>query len=313
MKTEFIIQSILLSDSQWLIFNNSLFFIFLGVIMVNMKLIKGKKIAEEILSDIKKNIEKEKSTPGLAVILVGKDEASHIYVSLKEKSARETGIKFRRIEFPEDISEDLVLKEIEGLNSDKSIHGIIVQLPLPGNMDKNKIIGSIKPEKDADGFHPENLNNYFAGIAEIMPVFPSAILELIKSSEQELSQKKAVIICNSKDFGKTMQNMLKKEEIESEYIFCPDMDKNRDKIRSADILITACGKAGLIKGEMMKDGAIVIDGGIIKIGKKVAGDVDFESVKDRNIFLTPVPGGIGPVTIACLLRNVYFAYKKSSC
>jgi methylenetetrahydrofolate dehydrogenase (NADP+) / methenyltetrahydrofolate cyclohydrolase len=277
-----------------------------------MILLEGKKIAKNILAEIKREIAENGSQPGLGVVLVGGNEASRIYVGLKEKEAREVGIEFRKIALPENISQSLVLEEIKKLNDDKKIHGIIVQLPLPEGLDKNEIIQAIKPEKDADGFCEENLKNFFRGEAEILPVFPLAILELIKSSGQELDNKKALIMGNSEEFGKTMRVMLEKEGIYSEYILHDNINQNLDKIKKTDIFVTACGEAGLIKGDNIKDGAIVIDGGIIKIENKIFGDVDFESVRDKNIFLSPVPGGAGPVTIACLLQNVYLAYKKSS-
>jgi methylenetetrahydrofolate dehydrogenase (NADP+) / methenyltetrahydrofolate cyclohydrolase len=277
-----------------------------------MILLEGKKIAEKILAEIKKEIAESESRPGLGVVLVGNDEASRIYVSLKEKAAQQIGINFRKIKLPEGTSEKLILEEIEKLNSDKNIHGIIVQLPLPEGLNKEKIINAIDPKKDADGFISENLKKFFEGRTEIFPVFPSAILELIKSSKQKLNCKKAIILGNSEEFGKSMDFMLRNEGIESGYILRENFNKNLERIKQADILITACGEADLIKSEMLKDDVIVIDGGITKIDEKVVGDVDFKSVEFRNIFLTPVPGGVGPVTIACLLRNVWLEYKKSS-
>lgn len=264
-----------------------------------MKLIKGRKIADKILSDLKKKIAKEKIKPGLAVILIGESEASKMYVNLKKKAARKIGVYFSMFKFGKNIPQNTIISKIRELNKDDKVHGILVQLPLPGNFNTQKIIKAINPKKDADGFSArEHLNI-------IKPVFPSAIIRLIKSSGQKLNNKKAVVLCNSDDFGKAMQSALKKEKISSIYIFSADTKKNLEKIKKADILITACGIPRLIRGDMIKKGAVIIDGGIAKKGKKVFGDVDFESVKNIASYITPVPGGVGPVTIACLLKNVW--------
>lgn len=273
-----------------------------------MIILEGKKIAKNILAEIKSEIAKSESQPGLGVILAGNDEASEIYVALKEKAAKSVGIKFKKIKLSKKTSERKIIEEIKKLNDDKNINGIIVQLPMPDGLDKDKIIKAIDPKKDADGFSAKG-GSAWGGHSDIIePVFPSAIIKLIKSGGQELNNKKAIIVCNSEDFGKAMKFMLEKEKIIAEYI---QVGNPISKLKEADIIITACGKPKLITGELIKDGAIVVDGGITKIDGRVIGDVDFESIKNRNIFLSPVPGGVGPVTIACLLRNVWKAYKKS--
>ncbi len=277
-----------------------------------MQILDGKKLASEILDSLKREIETIGVAPRLGVILVGRDEASKIYVSLKEKVALEIGIDFCLISLSENISEEKIINEIEKLNQNDSIDGIIVQLPLPKSLNKNRIINTIKPEKDVDGFHPENIKKFFSGKETFLPVFPEAIWELIKFSGEKLENKKAIIICNSDDFGKAMQETLKKNKVISEYFFGVDLKKNIEKINKADIIITACGKSNLISGEMIKNKSILIDGGIVKNGKRVVGDIDFESVKNLEGFVSPVPGGVGPLTIACLLRNVFWANKKLS-
>jgi len=268
-----------------------------------MKLLEGKKIADKILKNIQKKIKSENLNPGLAVVLIGKNEASEVYVNLKKKASEKIGIKFFLYKLSEDAEENKIIEKIKVLNKDKKISGIIVQLPLPKRLNTQKIIDAINPEKDVDGFHPEN--------KILQPVFPGAILEMIKSSRTNLKNKKAIIVSNSKKFGETMKSVLGKNKIQSDYILNKDIKKTvSDRY---DILISAVGKPNLIKGEMIKKGAIVIDGGITKKSKKVLGDVDLESIEKYASFLSPVPGGVGPVTIACLLKNVYLASKKYSC
>jgi methylenetetrahydrofolate dehydrogenase (NADP+)/methenyltetrahydrofolate cyclohydrolase len=289
-----------------------------------MEVLDGRKIADNILADLKNKLEQEKLHPVLGVVLVGTDEASRIYVNLKERAAEKVGIGFCKIEMNENSSEEEILQKITELNNDSEINGIIVQLPLPKQLDKIKIIQTIDPKKDVDGFHEDNIELFFAGKERFFPVFPKAILELIKSAGTQnvetqnvetrliasLRGKKAIIICNSQEFGKTMQAVLKGEKISAQYFFQDDVQDNLVDFSEADIVITACGVPNLIQGEMLQDGVVVIDGGITRVGDKVVGDVDVESVKFLNGFISPVPGGVGPVTIACLLQNTYLATKN---
>ncbi len=267
-----------------------------------MKILQGKEIAERILTEVRENIAQEKLIPGLAVILIGSDEASRIYVDLKGKAAQKTGIDFRLIAMEEHITEKEVLDKIQTLNSDTQISGIIVQLPLPAHLDKNKIIQSIAPQKDVDGF---SLQKTFP------PVFPHALLELLKSAGTDLKNKQAVILCNSQEFGEMMQELLEGEGLEAQYVFRFQIPEKLDDIKNADVLISACGQKNLISRDIVKEGAIIIDGGIVRVDGQVRGDVDSDSLLDFPGYLSPVPGGVGPVTIACLLRNVYLAAKKS--
>lgn len=279
-----------------------------------MKLLKGKKISEKILNSLKNKIKKEKLKPALAVVLVGDNIASRIYVSLKEKAAGKIGIKFYLHKFSAKAKEMEIIKSIKKLNTDKKISGIIVQLPLPKNLNTQKIINAIDPKKDADGF------SAFGRPAEgwhqkdkIEPVLPKAIMKIleIKNLRLNLRFRGAMIVANSEKFGKIMVASLKQKKISGVYILAKEIKKNRIKIKKADVVISAVGKPGLIRGDMIKKGAIVIDAGITKKGKKVLGDVDFTSVKTKASYITPVPGGVGPVTIACLLENVYLLSKKS--
>jgi methylenetetrahydrofolate dehydrogenase (NADP+)/methenyltetrahydrofolate cyclohydrolase len=261
-----------------------------------MQLLEGKKIADEILRDIKEKIKLQRLKPGLAVVLIGQNEASEIYVALKQKAAEAIGINFFLYRFSEEAEGNKIIEKIQELNRDKNISGIIVQLPLPKKLSTQKIMDAIAPEKDADGFSEQS---------KVSPVFPNAILQLIKSSGQDLLGKNAVVIANSKEFGETMNKVLENEKIKSRYILAKNIKNSLALIKNADIVITAVGKPKLISGNMIKEGAIIIDGGISKIGEKVMGDVDFESVKNIAGYLSPVPGGVGPMTIACLLENVY--------
>lgn len=274
-----------------------------------MFLLPGKQIADGILVRLKRDISEEKLRPGLAVLLVGKNPESKLYAGLKEKAAYEAGIIFHRIDLSENIKEQEIVHTIEKLNKDSNISGIIVQLPLPDNFNTQKIIDTISPLKDADGFHPENLKLFFQGQARLWPVFPKAILELLKSSGEKIKDKNTIIIANSDTFGKTMKKALEYEGVKGDYVIFNTIPQHEEKISRADIVISACGIPGIVTGSLIKKGAIVIDGGISKKGRNVFGDADFESVKNVAAFLSPVPGGVGPVTIACLLENVYKASK----
>lgn len=274
-----------------------------------MTILDGKKISEAILADLKKEIGEKKLSPGLGVVLVGEDEPSKIYVGLKEKKAQEAGINFKLVKLGKKASVEEVIGAIKKLNEDGTVNGIIIQLPLPYHLKTGEIVNRIDPQKDADGFHPENLKMLFSGRGNIQPVFPTAIFELILAADQNLNGKQAVIVANSKEFGEVMQEIFRQHSISSEYVMYEDFRNSLDKIKKADIVISACGKPGTIKADSIKDGAIVIDGGITKVGKKVLGDVAREGLENKNIFLSPVPGGVGPVTVACLLRNVVKAAK----
>lgn len=290
---------------------------------MNVKLLQGQKISEKILNNLKLKINRGKIRPTLAVILVGSDKASRIYVTLKEKAAEKIGIKFSLHKFKELAAQTEIIKKIKKLNNDQKISGLIVQLPLPGKFNAQKIIDAIDPQKDADGFHPQNIKLFLKGKGEVparnasrsdtggFPVFPKAIMRILEFSQVSLKNKKALVIANSQIFGETMKAALKQENIKADYILAKDLKNSLSKIKNADILITAVGKPNLIKSEMIKKGALIVDGGITKKGKKVLGDVDFASVKNKAAYLTPVPGGVGPVTIACLLENVYLLSKNA--
>jgi len=269
-----------------------------------MQIIDGKKIAEQILEDLAGKIKNEKIQPGLGVFLIGENKASELYVNLKKNAAEKIGIQFFLERFSESVNQAEIIAKIQEYNQNEKIHGIIVQLPLPEKFATQEIINAIDPKKDVDGFHPENKT--------LPAVFPEAMLELLKSTNEYVG-KKAVVIANSETFGEKMCEVLEKEKIAAEYTLTPALSLGREKeiLFKAEILISAVGKAGIIKKEMIKEGVIIIDGGITKIEDKVFGDADFDSVKEKTAFITPVPGGVGPVTIACLLRNVFLASKNN--
>lgn len=274
-----------------------------------MKLLRGKKVADKILCDIKSKIKKQGLKPSLSVILVGENKASKLYIKLKARAAKKVGIGFQIFKFRSSVREKAIVSLIKKLNKDERIDGIIVQLPLPKKFDTQKIISSISPKKDVDGFHPKNIKLFQKGREKLRPVFPEAIIRLIESGNTPLRKKRGIVIANSEKFGNIMVAALERKGIKAEYFLYNKLKTNLNKIKSADIIVTAVGMPKLIKGGMAKKGALIIDGGIKKREKKVYGDVDFNSAAKTAGYLSPVPGGVGPVTVACLLENVYKAAK----
>ena len=275
-------------------------------------IIDGKKEAEVIRSEIRKEIldikSKTSKIPSLTVILIGNYAPSKIYVKNKEKSALEVGINSKIIKYPESVSEKEILNKIDELNKDKNISGILVQLPLPDQIRKEKIINAIKPSKDVDGFNPVNVGNLSSGYKSIVPCTPLGCLLLIKKVEKNLSGKHAVIIGRSNLNGKPMAQLLLKENCTVTIVH--SKTKNlQSECNKADILVAAVGVPNLVKKDWVKDNAIIIDVGINKVGEKIVGDVNFEALKDKAKAITPVPGGVGPMTIACLLKNTLECFK----
>ena len=275
-------------------------------------IIDGKKEAAALRDEIKKEIEsiklKTNKVPGLTVILIGDFAPSEIYVRNKEKNSKEVGIKSNVIKYPKDVTEKEVLNKIEELNNNKEVSGILVQLPLPDHISKEKIINSIDPAKDVDGFHPTNVGNLSSGYNAIVPCTPLGCLLLIKKIEPNLSGKHAVIIGRSNLNGKPMAQLLLKENCTVTIVH--SKTKNlKDECQKADILVAAVGVANLVKGNWVKKDSIIIDVGINKVGDKIVGDVQFDEVKDKVKAITPVPGGVGPMTIACLLKNTLECFK----
>ncbi|MCX8094075.1 MAG: bifunctional methylenetetrahydrofolate dehydrogenase/methenyltetrahydrofolate cyclohydrolase FolD [Candidatus Goldbacteria bacterium] len=272
------------------------------------KIIDGKTIAQKIREKIKNEIKEFKQKPGLAVILVGNDEASNIYVKNKEKDCQEIGFYSEIHKLPEDISEEKIKELINKLNNSDKIHGIIVQLPLPNHIKEETVINTILPEKDVDGFTYINAGKLFTGNKGLLPCTPAGCIELIKSTGVEIKGKEAVVIGRSNIVGKPMAMLLMQEH--ATITICHSKTKNLKEItKRADILVAAIGKPKMITEDMVKDGAIIIDVGMNKDENgKLCGDVDFENVKEKVSYITPVPGGVGPMTRAMLMKNTLTAY-----
>ena len=280
-----------------------------------MILIDGKKVAAELREELKKEVNDLKSStnkvPGLTVILVGELAPSKIYVKNKEKSANEVGIKSEIIRYPDSVEEKKVLEKISELNKDDSVSGILVQLPLPNHIDKKKVIEAILPSKDVDGFHPYNVGNLSSGYESSIPCTPLGCYLLIKKIEPNLSGKKAVIVGRSNLNGKPMTQLLLKENCT--VTITHSKTKNlKEECLKGDIIVAAVGIPELVKGGWVKKDAIVIDVGINKTEKGIVGDVAFDEVSKVAKALTPVPGGVGPMTIACLLKNTIECFKRSN-
>ena len=277
-----------------------------------MMIIDGKKEAALLREEIKKEIlllkEKTKKAPGLSVILIGDYAPSQIYVKNKEKNSKEVGINSEVIKYPKDITEQEVLNKIKELNNNPEVSGILVQLPLPKHINKEKIINAIHPKKDVDGFNPINVGNLASGYDAIIPCTPLGCLHLIKKIEKNLSGKHAVIIGRSNLNGKPMAQLLLRENCTVTIVHSKTKDLKAE-CQKADILVAAVGKANLVKSDWVKKDSIIIDVGINKVEEKIVGDVDFESVKEKVKAITPVPGGVGPMTIACLLKNTLECFK----
>ena len=277
-------------------------------------IIDGKKVAADLRNNLKKIVVQLKSTydavPGLAVILVGEDLPSKIYVKNKEKSAIEVGINSTVIRYPENIEEKIVLNKIRELNNDNKVSGILVQLPLPKHINKRKVIETVVPEKDVDGFHPMNVGNLSSGYDSSIPCTPLGCYLLLKKIEKNLNGKHAVVIGRSNLNGKPMTQLLLKENCTVTITHSKTKDLKGECSR-ADIIIAAVGSPKLVKGDWVKKDAIVIDVGINKTDSGLVGDVDFDEVSKVAKAITPVPGGVGPMTIACLLNNTVECFKKA--
>ena len=275
-------------------------------------IIDGKREAETVKNEIKKEISaiklKTSKEPSLTVILIGDYAPSIIYVKNKEKSALEVGIKSEVIKYPKDVSEKEILKKIDDLNKNEKISGILVQLPLPAHISKEKIINAIIPSKDVDGFNPINVGNLSSGFDSIVPCTPLGCLLLIKKMETNLSGKHAVIIGRSNLNGKPMAQLLLKENCTVTIVHSKTKNLQNECLK-ADILVAAVGVPELVKKNWVKKDAVVIDVGINKVGDKIVGDVSFDELKDNVKAITPVPGGVGPMTIACLLKNTLECFK----
>jgi len=280
------------------------------------KLIKGTEIAKqirgEIIERVKELKEKHGITPGLATILVGEDPASQVYVSSKRKTCEELGIKSIHTGFPADISQETLMGKIDELNRNPDVHGILVQLPLPKHLDESKVLYAIDPDKDVDGFHPVNVGRLVTGDAIFLPCTPHGVQELLVRTGIQIEGAHVVVVGRSNIVGKPVANILlqKAPGANATVTICHTKTKDIGYFtRQADILIVAAGKPKAITADMVKEGAVVIDVGVNRIGQTkegkaiLCGDVDFDTVKEKASYITPVPGGVGPMTIIMLMQN----------
>ena len=279
-----------------------------------MVLIDGKKVSAEIRNRLAEEIQELKKKtgkiPGLATVLVGEDPASAVYVRNKNKICGELGFQSFEKKLSADTSEEKLLQLVGELNSNKDIHGILVQLPLPNQIDSEKILEAIDPKKDVDGFHPVNVGKLVVGNALLTPCTPTGIIELLDRYDIEISGKHAVIIGRSNIVGKPVSMLLLQRN--ATITICHSRTQKLEEVtRSADILVAAVGRAKFVTEEMVSEGTVVIDVGINRVDGKLTGDVDFEPVSKKASHITPVPGGVGPMTIALLMENTLKAFKES--
>lgn len=272
------------------------------------KIIDGKSIAEDIYKELREEIGNLFEKPSLAVILVGEDPASIVYVRNKEKACKKLGLNFKLISLPSEISKEELKLTLEMLNTDNSINGIIVQLPIPKHLDPFEVTSLINPLKDVDGLHPDNIGRLVSGNPRLIPCTPLGIVELIKREGIEVRGKKAVIVGRSNLVGKPMLHLLLSLDATVTICHSKTIDLKEETSR-ADILVAAVGKPKFITQDMVKEEAVVIDVGINRVEDKLVGDVDFEGVVGKASAITPVPGGVGPMTVAMLIKNLVTAYR----
>lgn len=269
-----------------------------------MRALLGKPIADQLLRDTAARIQSRAVTPGLAVILVGNDPASEIYVGLKEKAAQSVGVHFEKHALPITTTTAEVCTLVQALNARADIHGIIVQLPLPEGIDTDAVIATLEPAKDADGFHPETVAAFLAGTTTVPPVFPRAILALLENTGVALQGKRAIVFANSALFSRVMVTALGHLGIQVDVSLDMTHEELPAKLAVADIVISAKGDPHFLTGDKIRPGAIVIDGGITRVGEQVMSDANPETFQEMEGFITPVPGGVGPVTVALLIARV---------
>ncbi|MGX2956202.1 bifunctional methylenetetrahydrofolate dehydrogenase/methenyltetrahydrofolate cyclohydrolase FolD [Ursidibacter arcticus] len=266
------------------------------------------QIKNEVATQISHYLEQGYRSPGLAVILVGSDAASQVYVGSKRKSCAEIGIQSKSYDLPQETTEQALLDLIDELNKDESVDGILVQLPLPKHIDSTKVIEAIQPDKDVDGFHPYNVGRLCQRIPTLRACTPYGVMKLLENTQVDLYGKHAVIVGASNIVGRPMalELLLAGCTVTVTHRFTQDLASH---IRQADILVVAVGKPQFISGEWVKEGAIVIDVGINRIDGKLVGDIEFEQASQRASYITPVPGGVGPMTVAMLMQNTLQAYQ----
>jgi methylenetetrahydrofolate dehydrogenase (NADP+)/methenyltetrahydrofolate cyclohydrolase len=278
------------------------------------QILDGKTFSKQLLNDLSERIQpilaKGATAPKLAVVLVGNDPASEVYVGHKKKACAKIGIESKPYELPEETSEAQLLNLIEQLNQDESVHGILVQMPLPKNIDPEKVILAISPEKDVDGFHPTNIGLLSNRMPELDPCTPKGVMKLLEHYEINVKGLNAVVVGASNHVGRPMAlNLLLAGSTTTVcHKFTKDLEHH---VRQADLLVVAVGKANFIPGEWIKEGAIVVDIGITRVEGKLTGDVEFDKAQKKAAWITPVPGGVGPLTVAMLMENTLTAYERT--
>jgi len=290
---------------------------------MSAKIISGNEVSQQLKDEMKQEVVELKAQglePCLAVILVGEDPASKVYVLNKKKACEYIGIKSLETRLPADTTTEQLLEVIQGYNNDKSVHGILCQLPLPKHIPETKILRSILPEKDVDCFHPFNVGLISIGEVRFLPCTPAGVIELIKRGGFDTQGKDVIIVGRSNIVGRPLSNILDQRDMNATVTMCHTKTKNlKERCAAADILIAAIGKPEYVKADMVKDGAVVIDVGINRVdapgtekGFKLVGDVAFDEVKEKAAAITPVPGGVGPMTIAMLMKNTLTAAKEAA-
>ena len=276
------------------------------------KLLEGKPLAEKIKEEIRQQTASLKNKPVLASIMVGENAGALSYVKSQQKVAESLGIEYQLHKLSEDTAEAHLIDFVGKLNANKSVHGIIIQMPLPRQIDYKKISRFILPEKDVEGMHPANIGNILFGKAKVVPCTPAAVMELLDASGVDLYGKEVVVVGHSEIVGKPLALLLleKFATVTVCHIGTSKAGKLEEHVKQAEVLIVAVGRAGLIKGEWVKEGAVVIDVGINRVSDKIVGDVEFEAAQMRAAYITPVPGGVGPLTVTMLMRNLVEAVKS---
>jgi len=281
---------------------------------MTVKIVDGKKIKEEISKEIKKEIDniklKYKIVPKITTIKVGEDPSSNLYLKLRDIACHNVGIETNRIELPNDTTEEKVLDSINKLNKDVSVHAILIQLPLPSHISQDKMIGAIDPKKDVEGLNPVNMGKTLSGVEDLIPITPFSVLTILEHEKTKLQGKNVLIINHSTHVGKPLAALLlnRNATVSVCHVYTKDL---KFYTKNADIIITAAGVKGLIKKEHVKNDAFIVDVAIISEKGGICGDIDFEEVKEIAGTITPVPGGVGPVTVACSLKNILKIFKNS--
>ncbi len=277
------------------------------------EIISGKALSKEKREEVRIKVEELKATygavPHLAVVLVGEDPASQSYVRAKERACIKAGMKSTVIRKEDTITEEELLTIVDELNADESVHGILVQLPIPRHIDENKVIDAIDITKDVDGFHPLNVAYMHLGRECILPATPKGIMTMLESKNIQLKGKDAIIIGRSNIVGKPAAMLLMKEHATVQIAHSRTQDL-KEKCLKADIIVAAVGRANTVTADMVKEGAVIIDVGVNRVDGKLVGDCDFENIKDKASFITPVPGGVGPMTITSLLQNTLECFER---